>query len=280
MKSIFFYKVGGVVLSSADSIVISMFLGLETLGKYNNYYTIIIMLFSFIQVYIDAMFAGVGNSIIEESVEKNYNDFRKMNFFHNWFVGWCSICLVCLYQTFIEVWLGSEYLFSLKVPILLAAYFYAWKMMDIVNLYKEAGGMWKYDKYRPLVASAVNLSINLALVTKLGIYGIILSTIFSIVFVILPWSSYILFKYYFKQDYKNFYVTYFKNTFIILVAGIITFYVTSFIEIENLILQLFIKGGICLLLPNIIIFMMNVKNKEFIEAEKWGRQKITNILKK
>ena len=45
VKALFFYKVGGVVLSSVDSIVISSFLGLTVLGKYNNYYYVITVLF-------------------------------------------------------------------------------------------------------------------------------------------------------------------------------------------------------------------------------------------
>lgn len=37
-KALFFYKVGGTILVSVDSIVISAMLGLHTLGRYNSYY--------------------------------------------------------------------------------------------------------------------------------------------------------------------------------------------------------------------------------------------------
>lgn len=274
VKGIFFYKIGSVVLTSVDSIVISSFLGLNILGKYNNYYAIITMLFGFIQIYINSMFAGVGNSVIEETVEKNYNDFKKLNFMQSWIVGWCSICLICLYQTFIKLWIGNEYLFPLGVPIMLAVYFYVWKMMDVINLYKEAAGMWSYDKYRPLIASIVNLIINMILVNKFGIYGIIFSTILSIVIVILPWSSYVLFKYYFKKGYKAFWLDYIKNTLLTIIAGITTFYITYKVEIKTNILELLIKGLICIIIPNMIFLIFNIKNTDFKETKNWILERI------
>ena len=67
VSSLFVYKLGSIVLSSVDAIVISTFLGLTILGKYNNYYYIITALFGFFEVYYNSMTAGIGNSIKLES---------------------------------------------------------------------------------------------------------------------------------------------------------------------------------------------------------------------
>ena len=45
--------------------------------------------------------------------------------------------------------------------ILLGIYFYTWKMMEIVNLYKDAAGLWEHDKYRPITAATINLILNI-----------------------------------------------------------------------------------------------------------------------
>ena len=272
VKALFLYKVGGVVLGSVDSVVISTFLGLAVLGKYNNYYYIITTLFGFFQVYSSSLTAGVGNSIISESVGKNKKDFDILNFINMWIVGWCSICLVCLYQDFIELWVGKEYLFSIGIVILLAIYFYVWKILEINNVYKEAAGLWEFDKYRPIVASIVNLAINIVLVKTIGIYGIIISTIISIVAIIFPWSTFVLFREYFKGGYKKYIFKNILNIIITFIVGCITFCICSLMKNIS-IFTLITKGIICLIIPNILYLICYFNNNDFKETVKWTEEK-------
>ena len=273
IKALFLYKIGGVVLTSVDSVVISTFLGLTILGQYNNYYYVITALFGFFQVYTNAMLAGIGNSIVEESVEKNKKDFDRLNFIQGWIVGWCTVCLVCLYENFIELWAGAENVLGMGVTILLSIDFYIWKMLDINNLYKEAAGLWEYDKYRQLVASVFNLIINIILVKIIGLYGIILSTILSIAIIIFPWSTYTLFKRYFKKGYKVFLIKNLINIIVTLIAICITFIICNFIKDINLV-SLIIKGLICIIVPNIVFFVLYCKTKSFKDTFSWGLEKI------
>jgi len=273
VKALFLYKIGNIVLTSVDSIVISSFLGLSILGKYNNYYYVITALFGFFQVYYNALLAGIGNSIASETVNKNYKDFKKLNFIQNWTVGFSTICLVCLYQPFIKIWIGPMGILDIKIVILLAIYFYTWKTMDIINLYKEAAGIWEYDKYRPIVASVINLCLNIILVKIIGIYGIVLSTIISIIFVILPWSSYILYKVYFKHGYKSFWKEYIINIFNTTIICIITYGICNFIK-DDFFGFLF-KILLCTIIPNILYFLFYCKTKMFKSTLIWIYNKLS-----
>ena len=273
VKALFLYRVGGVVLSSIDSVVISYFLGLEVLGKYNGYYYVITALFGFFQIFSNALLGGVGNSIVSESKEKNLKDFEKLNNILGWIVCFCTTCLVCLYQSFIKLWIGKENMFSIGIVICLAVYFYVWKMLEIVNLYKDAAGLWNYDKYRPIVASIFNLVLNIFLVQIIGIYGIVLSTILSIIVVIFPWSSYVLFKYYFNSGYKNYIKSYLINMSVTVLVCLITFYACSFFQ--QLTFISFIKCLIiCAFLPNFIMLLIYGKTKTFTESCEWLFKKI------
>ena len=78
-----FQKIGSVVLSSVDSIVISAFLGLTILGKYNNYYYIVSALFGFMNVIVTSLVPSVGNSIQTQNIETNYKLFRTFSFIYN-----------------------------------------------------------------------------------------------------------------------------------------------------------------------------------------------------
>lgn len=274
VSALFFYKLGGIVLNSVDSIVISRFLGLTILGKYNNYYYVLTTLFGFLEVLTSAMLAGIGNSIETESVEKNYKDFRILNFIQSWIIVWCSASLIVLYQPFMQLWLGSENLLDYKIIKYLIIYFYVWKMMDIINLYKAAVGLWEFDKFRPIIASIANLIINIVLVQFIGIYGIIISTIISIVIIIFPWSSFILFREYFKNKYKNYLFSTFNTIVKSLIIVICTYIISKIINLNNKYIEFIIKTVYCIIIPNILFYLLNIKNINFIDSINWLKSKI------
>ena len=68
---LFTSKLGGIIVNSADTIVISAFLGLSVLGVYNNYYYIMNSVLGFVTVIFTACTAGIGNSLIVDTEEKN-----------------------------------------------------------------------------------------------------------------------------------------------------------------------------------------------------------------
>lgn len=273
VKGLFVYKIGNVVSGSADNIVISAFLGLTMLGMYNNYYYIINVLFGFFIIYYNAISAGIGNSIVMESVEKNFSDFRILLFIQGWLVGWCSICLICLYQPFMGIWLGSDLMLSDAVVLCLVVYFYVWKIQDIVNIIKEAAGMWDQDKWRPLVSAGANLFMNLIFVRIWGIYGVILSTVFASLLIGLPWASRVLFKNYFQKKAKIYYILLLKYSFHTIWIGILTYGLCSLFPNAGIKFFL-IKSAVCGLLPNLLFYYIYRKKKEFISVKQLLNGKI------
>lgn len=284
VRSLFFYRIGSIVLSSIDTIVISSFLGLAELGKYNNYYYIITAIFGFLEVYYSSLTAGIGNSIKLESKMKNRKDFDRLFIIQGCLVAWCSACLLSLYQPFMRIWVGEDLMFPFGVVICLTTLFFSWKMMDIVNMYKNAAGLWEHDKWRPLVAAGVNLAINLLLVQLIGIYGIIISTIVSIIIVIFPWSSFVLFKYYFNDgNYKKEFVKYIKGVIAFFVLTIIvsslTYFVCKLVP-EISVWYLLLKVGICVIFPTLLIFAALWPSEAFHNMLRWAGSKFKTLIKK
>ena len=125
-------KANATVLHASDNIVISAFLGLTMVGIYGNYYYIMNSIIGVMTIIYSSITAGLGNSLALESEEKNYADFKVLSFLNNWMVAFCSICLLCLYQPFMKLWVGSELMFSMRVVILLVAYFLIYQIRRIV----------------------------------------------------------------------------------------------------------------------------------------------------
>lgn len=266
ISGLFTYKVGNVISNFADSIIISAFLGLEIVALYSNYYYIITALFSILAVYYSAITAGLGNSIVLETVEDNYKNFQVLQFVQEWMTGWIAICLVCLFQPFVTLWLGADWLLPFPFVLLLAILFYIWKIQDIVTVYKEAAGLWDKDKYRPLISSLINLLLNILTVQKWGLYGVVLSTIVSVLIVDIPWVARSLFQTYFKKKLGRYYLRMLKVFLINLVLGGVTYLCCRFVQSFSSIFNLLLCIVVCLLVPNIINFIIYRKRWEFKEA--------------
>lgn len=256
-----FQRIGNIVLSSVDTIVISAFLGLRVLGIYNGYYYVISALMGFMSVIQQALIPSVGNSIVKESKEKNYNDFCRFHFMYLWIVSWCSVCMLILYQPFIRAWQGDDNMLGNTMVCLMSLYFFVYKMGDMSYIYKEAIGLWWQGKLVPLISSIVNLTLNIILVNFIGLPGIVISTIISAAMVNTPFGSRVLFEHYFKS--KELWKTFLVNTFMwLLECGVacgITYVLTCRIQ-DNLI-GIVLKIAICLVIPNVVFLILNIKNK-------------------
>lgn len=266
IRDLFTSKIGGVIYDSADTIVVSSFLGLTVLAVYQNYYYILNAITSFMAVIFAACIAGIGNSIIVESKEKNFNDLNKFTFIICWVSGFCSVCLLCLYQPFMELWVGKDLMLSFLAVICFAVYFFVRQINALFNMYKDASGMWHEDRFRPLTAALVNLVLNLILVQFIGIYGVLLSTVIAILCVGMPWLLHNLFTVIFEKKYL---LGYLKNLLYYCVVTFIccigTYFVCDKINC-NLIVTLISRGLVCLLIPNLIYYIAYKNRHEFKES--------------
>lgn len=265
-----FQKIGGIVLTSVDTIVISAFLGLTSLALYQNYYYIITALFGFLTVIMQSIIAGVGNSVVSETVSKNYSDFKKFNFIYIWIVSWCTTCLLCLYQPFMQIWVGTENMFGMEMVVLFALYFFVHKWCDMLYVYQEACGIWWETKFVPIIAAIVNLVVNIILVKTIGLPGILISTIVSVVFIYDTGYAKVLFKTYFTsvdnglKQYWNRQIRYILTASI---ACVITVAVCSLLTMESAWLRLIVNGIICVLIPNTVFVLAWKGLPEFVYAK-------------
>lgn len=107
--------VGGLSLSKfrgasrhmIDSLCITVFVSLTVTAIYSNYFLILSAVTSLFGIIGTSMVASVGNSIVTESVEKNYRDMRRFNFMYMLLAGWAVVCMLCLYQPFVQLWMGG-----------------------------------------------------------------------------------------------------------------------------------------------------------------------------
>lgn len=265
IQDLFTAKIGSVVIGSADTIVISAFLGLTVLAVYQNYYFIMNSICGFITVVFSSITAGIGNSLVTESAEKNFNDFKKFTFIICFILCICCCCFAGLYQPFMRIWVGNEFMLDYSFVILFCILFYCLELAMVWATVKDAAGMWHTDRFRPLIGAGVNLIMNIILVQKIGLYGIILSTVISYVLISMPWLIHNLFKYL----YKGSIVAYLKDLITYILVAILSTSITiaacNIVTIEGL-MELLIKGVLCIAIPIVIEILAYRKRAEFFET--------------
>lgn len=263
IRDLFTSKIGAIIVNSSDTIVISAFLGLTTLALYQNYFYLITAVVGMISVIFSSVTAGIGNSIIVEKPEKNFLDLQKLTFIIAWIAGICVSCFLCLFQPFIKFWVGKESLLDFSVVICLSIYFFVFEINQLLNAYKDAAGIWHEDRFRTLVTATANLVLNLIMVQFIGIYGIVLSTVLSTLFVGMPWLLHNLFTILFDRKYLK---PYLKKLFVYVVVVLGTTLVNY--QICNLfvlpdILLIIVRLLICFIVSNIIFFVIYHNMLEF-----------------
>lgn len=263
IRDLFTSKVGTVIINSADSIVISTFLGLTMLTIYQNYFFPISAIIGFLVIIFNSCTAGIGNSIITETEEKNYQDLNKFTFIIAWIAGVCACCFLCLLQPFMEIWMGKKLMLNMLAVVCFTVYFFVYEINALLNLYKDAAGIWHEDRFRPLVTALSNLGMNLIMVNFIGIYGVILSTVISMLIVGMPWLLHNLFTVLFDRKYLGMYLArIFKYSVIVMLTAGVTYFICSFVNMEPM-LTLIVRLVICAIIPNIIFLVLYRRTTEF-----------------
>ena len=275
IRDLFTSKLGSVIVNSADTVVISTFLGLTMLAVYQNYYFILTSIIGIITIIFQSCTAGIGNSVIVETKEKNFNDLKKFTFLIAWIAGFCTCCLLCLYQPFMEIWVGKDLMLGFSAVICFCIYYFVNEINQLLNTYKDAAGIWHEDRFRPLVTAIVNVGMNLLTVQFWGIYGVLLSTVLSMLFVGMPWLLYNLFTVLFNREQFSIYFKKLIKYIMVVVFSCVSCYFVCQLFTFNKWTTMIIRAVICCILPNIIYFIIYRRTVEFQQSI----QLIDNITK-
>jgi len=260
-------RISATVRSTIDSMFLTKMLGLTIAGMYSNYFYVVTAVAGMIQVIETSLVAGVGNSIVVDSVEKNHHDFIKFTFMLQWIVGWCAVSVLCLEQPFMRLWVGEELMFNDSMVVLCALYLFINCICLIRSIYTQALGMWWTLKYLSLFDIFANLFLNYFLGKRFGAYGILVATIIDIVLVSIPWTTYFLFRDYFGlKNFFSYIFGYVKYFSIAVIIAIFTFGICFIFKSKQAIFELIKNGAICLVVPNIMYYLIFFRTKIFKEV--------------
>lgn len=261
VKAMFSHKIGSVIVMGTDNLLISRFVGLMQVGLYSNYLLIINALRQAFDIIFQSMVASIGNLGATGSAEKNEFIFRCLDLLGLWVYGFASIALISLFNPFIDLWLGKGYLFSMDIVFMIVLSFYLWGRRRSVLSFRDALGLFWYDRYKPIIESLINLVMSLILVINLGVKGVILGTIISTLTTSFWVEPFVLYRHGFNTSVKGYFFKYFISTVVILIIGIIN--ATIINSLSDSLIAFLVKLLITATIPNFLIMIIFWRTREF-----------------
>lgn len=259
--SVAVYKCRDLSRNAFDSMIISSFVGLVALSYYQNYYMVLLVPILIRNILVNAITPSMGNCVATESKQGILEVYKVFVFVYVYVSGWFAICYGCLIQDFIVLWLGEDFILSDVFVLLLVLYFYVLGFSDQSKMFREAAGLWGTGRAFAVAEMVSNMVLNIALAYWMGIEGIILATILTIVWINIPFEHYIVYHNFFGHNMKKIVLFYGKAFLECVAAWWITMLGCSFMTPEGL-LGLIWKAVFCIVVPPVFFFLFNYKKEE------------------
>ena len=263
IKSMFIYQVGGVMLNNTDNIIISIILGTAVVGIYSNYSMLISTISTFTSLVFTSMISSIGNFNVESSDKERSFLFRILEMMFYWIYGFSSVSFVILTQDFIKLWIGTDYLLSNSTLYIVVFNFYLTGLLYPVFCFRHTTNLFKSTKYLMIIASAINIVLSVALGYIWGINGIFIATAIARLLTNIWYEPHILFKNYFNKKVYKYYIKNILELLFLIIIIVFCELLCYCINVNNEILNFIVKIIVCLLIPNIIMFVKYCKTKEF-----------------
>lgn len=256
------HKIGTVVVNATDNIIISKILGLTILGVYSNYVLLTQTIEGFITKIFSSITASIGNLVVEKQISEIEKVFQRILFLNYWIINFCTICLICLIQPFVQLWLGNEYKLSMFTVSMIIAVFYFNGMRRTVLEFRSAAGIFWADRYKALVESFVNIVVSIPLTYLIGVSGVKLGTLISLLTVAFWVEGKVLFKYLLKKSVWGYIGLQIKYAVCTLIQCCMTYWLCNLFN-DSTVIDFLIKIVICAIFPNVIMIILFYRTQAF-----------------
>lgn len=275
VKALILYKIGNILSTGTDNMIISAFVGINEVGLLSNYTTITNAITTFLNSFFNGFTASVGNLNASDSTENKESIFYQIFLVTFYVYGAISIWITILLNPFIKLWIGSDYLLSYSVCVALGLNIYIDGMRFVGGTFRNTMGLFRKGKFVPLISSIFNIILSLILVKPLGIFGVLISTVISRFFISTWYDPWIIHKLNFNVSFKQFVLKYAYYFLLVIIDFCICNEICLMVQIDG-ILGFLLKGVIIVLITLLLFFVTTFKMKEF----KGLSEKIKNMVRR
>lgn len=249
---LFFHKIATFVLSQLAPIVIYTYASLTLVAKYSNYMLVVTGVISLLTAMFNGLNAGVGNLVAEGDSKRILCVFRELFSMRFVFVSVCTILLFTMMEPFVSLWIGPEFILDKSTLWYIVAIFYLTAMRGIVDSFLHAYGLFG-DIWAPITEASLNIGLSFLLGYYMGLNGVLLGVIISLVAIVFIWKPYFLFSCGLKRSIWIYVKLYTKHLFVLTISVIMLYYLRSNLcvnEVDSFVS--FIKSSVIIALFSVI----------------------------
>lgn len=269
VKNLLVHKIAGVVSTNIDIVIVSAFMGLKKVVVYSTYLLYSNTITSFMNKISNAFLGSIGNKLLEDK-EDSYRIFKQYNslmFFVATIVG---VQFFFSIDYFINIWYNWEVETNIVVSILFA-FILTYSVIRIPLItFTEAAGLFRETRICPVLEAIINLVLSLILINFLGIPGLLIGTLTSLVVSEFFIKPRIVFKKIFDKRGIDYYKLSYKFIIILIIEMALVYYIKTKIIITGLlnwVLYSVVFALVNLLIIS-IIYILIFKQNFFIERIK------------
>ena len=211
-----------------------------------------------------ALQASVGNLSVTTTREKQYEIFKVLDLASFWIYGFCTFCFAMLFQDFMALWIGLDYVLSDQLVWISCFSFYLTGVLYPIWCYRETAGLFKHTRYVLYYASILNVLFSLLFGKLFGIEGVLFATIIARCFTNIWYEPYKLFHEIFDKRVRKYYASKIFQTIIILFDVLISKWVVCNLHIEELRKRFLVEMLLCGFVPVISFFLYSFKKEEYL----------------
>lgn len=264
VKALFIHKIGHIFVFGTDNIVISTFINLSAVARYNNYNMIINAIQGLVGTVVGAITPSIGNLLVEKNASEAYKVHQRLFLLNFWISSFVVIILYNVSTQFITLWLGVDAVVDNLTLSVILINFYFYLMRNPIESFKDGSGRYHEDRYAPIFEAGINLIFSIIFVRKIGLAGVFIGTLisnFAVLFWIKPLITY---KYVFNRPLIDYFKTYLKYCLIALIPLVVTIILTQGIKSNATFLMLIVNGVINTVIINIIYLLIFREDENFI----------------
>ncbi len=269
VKAMFMHKIGSALVNSADSIIISTFIGVVILGKYTNYTIIMTAMSGTLILFFTPLTSIIGHMYVKENKEsicRYYNFFYTLNYLIGviFFLGYYAVI-----DNIVTICFGDNLELIKSVSFVITINSFIQFMRQATLLFRDATGTFYNDRWKPLFEGLLNIALSIGFVflfdylwgENFAVVGVIAATILTNIFICHIVEPHVLYKHAFHSSVKRYYL---KNYLLIVVFTVILVAMHfCMISNDNQWVELFANGGISLAFSLTISLLVILSNKDF-----------------
>ena len=209
-----------------------------------------------------AVLGSIGNLNAVGTKEQKHRVFDAYSLAFTWLTTFCTLSLLALYNPFIRLWAGEDWLLPMSTVSVICLNFFLPNVLTPVWSYRNTTGLFRETKNILLYAAGINLVLSYFLGVRFGLIGILAATSVSRLATSFWFEPYLLHKRIFETSSLPYFLRQGIHLGIVALSyGIIL--VLSNMAGLGLWGDFLMRGVLCLLVPNGLMLLVNRKTEAF-----------------